>query len=499
MSDNLLQQLKDWRRIAAQNEGAPAFRVFTNKVLENIAELKPANKEELMAIKGIRDRKFAKYGEEILAMTNADKENFDVPGITIGIQPEKPFSVSAYLDFLNQQLSQRRARIQGEISSVNIRERVIYFSLKDAKDESVISCLIWKNDYELSGIDFEIGMEVILGGTPDVYKPTGRLAFKASSAELVGEGALKKAYDQLKKKLDKEGLFAAERKKSLPDWPRRIGLITSKEGAVIHDFLTNLGQYGYQIKFVDSRVEGQTAVHDLIAAIDYFDCKDIDVLVIIRGGGSLESLQAFNNETLARQIAYFKIPVICGIGHEKDVPLASLAADLRVSTPTAATIALNKSWEKARKDIQIMERDIFYKYQQILDTGKRRLEIMSGNLKDNLENILKKFNIIERQLFDKINNLGYALKNIQTLLRHYSNNLAAIFDKNLSKINDRLDNAENRLIIANPLRQLKLGYSIAKINGAVIKSVGQAKQGERIDIQISDGTIESRINNIINN
>ena len=314
MDSNLLQKLKAWRTNAANLEGIESFRVFANKVLENIAELKPSNKEELMAVKGIRD---------------------------------KPFSVSEYLDFVNQKIGVLHSRIQGEISSVDIRERVIYFSLKDLEDGSVISCLMWKGYYERSGIEFEVGMEIILEGVPDIYKPSGRLSFKASLAELVGEGALKKAYDKLKKKLDSEGLFLEERKREIPDLVQKIGLITSETGAVIHDFTSNLGKFGFKIKFRDSRVEGQAAVHDLISAIDYFSDKNIDVLVIIRGGGSLESLQAFNNEMLVRKIANFNKPVICGIGHEKDVPLASLAADKMVSTPTAVTQGLNKSWQEA--------------------------------------------------------------------------------------------------------------------------------------------------------
>ena len=174
----------------------------------------------------------------------------------------------------------------------------------------------------------------------------------------MGEGALKKAYDKLKQKLEKEGLFSSEKKKPIPEFPQRIGLITSETGAVIHDFLNNLGKYGYQISFVNSRVEGQIAVQGLLLAITYFSGKEIDVLVIIRGGGSLESLQAFNNEALVRKIADFKIPVICGIGHDKDVSLASLAADKAVSTPTAVTALLNRAWEKAIHDVVALEKDL---------------------------------------------------------------------------------------------------------------------------------------------
>jgi len=192
-------------------------------------------------------------------------------------------------------------------------------------------------------LDIELGMEIIVDGMPSIYAPSGRFNFQVNTIELVGEGALKLAYDKLKKKLEDEGLFGIARKKEIPELVQKIGLITSETGAVIHDFLNNIGKYGFQIKFFNSRVEGQLATADLLKGIKYFENQDIDVLVIIRGGGSLESLQAFNNEVLVRRIAEFEKPVICGIGHDKDVPLCALVADLLVSTPTAVTTVLNKS------------------------------------------------------------------------------------------------------------------------------------------------------------
>ena len=124
-------------------------------------------------------------------------------------------------------------------------------------------------------------------------------------------------------------------------------MITSKQGAVIHDFLNNIGKFGFDIKMIDSRVEGQGAVEDLLAAIQTFRKKDIDVLVIIRGGGSMESLMPFNNELLVREVVGFPVPVLVGIGHDKDMPLVALAADRSESTPTAVANLLNESWERA--------------------------------------------------------------------------------------------------------------------------------------------------------
>lgn len=469
-SEILLQKLKAWRTNTANLQGIEPFRVFANKVLENIAELKPSNKEELMAIKGIRDKNFAKYGEELLAMINDN----DVDMETQNDQIDKPLSVSAYLDFINQKIGMLHARIQGEISSVEIRERVVYFSLKDSEDGSVVNCLMWKRNYDLSGIEFEMGMEVVLEGTPDIYKPNGRLSFKTSSAELVGEGALKKAYDKLKKKLDAEGLFLEERKREIPDFVQKIGLITSETGAVIHDFLTNLGKYGFQIKFVDSRVEGQAAVRDLISAVDYFFNKDIDVLVIIRGGGSLESLQAFNNETLVRKIADFNKPVICGIGHEKDVPLASLVADKMVSTPTAATHVLNEPWQRAIHRLELNEEKMF----------------------SNFGLIFKNFSRVEESLKQSFVSLHSRIAELGRSIAEYPDIFLNNINRSILRTRQRILSLEKLMLTYNPERQLKLGYSIVRSGGSVIKNINQIKVDQEVEVTMGNGSFESEVKKI---
>ncbi len=498
-SNDLLQKLKEWRKIAAERENIALFRVFSNKVLEDIARLKPATKEDLLAIKGIREKKFEKYGQDILALINKNQGGPELFGYDMEEKTgKKPFSVSEYLGLLNSRLRQQKARIKGEISSLDFKVGYLFFSLKDRDDGSVLNCFMWDRHYRLCGISFEIGMEIIAEGFPEIHKPNGRLAFQVSTAELVGEGALKGAYDQLKNKLEVEGLFAPERKKPLPEFPQKIGLITSETGEVIHDFLNNLGRYGYQIKFMDSRVEGQAAVRDLLSAMDYFDGKDIDVLVIIRGGGSLESLQAFNNEVLVRRIAELVMPVICGIGHERDVPLASLAADLMVSTPTAAAVILNKSWEKALDRIKILERDIIYGYQSALTDKSRWLESLTAELREKADFIFEKFRDIKHRLDNKLAMIAYGLKDAEKAINRFRALLLTNFQKKIDWLSDCLYKAQERLRIVDPMRQLKLGYSIASSRGKVIRSVRQVQRGDEVDILVSDGQIKSRVNNISN-
>ncbi len=491
MDFELLRKLKDWRIEAARKEGVDLFRIFQNKTLEEIAAIKPKTKDDMLAIKGIRTRKFEKYGAQILALVsgNSEPEFTDEKG-------EKLYTVSRFLDLLNNNLRASNARIQGEVSSFDLRGSYLFFSLKDRGDESVLSCFMWNNDYKLYGIELEAGMEIIIDGFPSVHKPTGKLSMQVSAIELVGEGALKKAYDELKKELEEEGLFAPERKKAVPALPGKIGLITSETGAVIHDFLNNLGKYGYQIKFMNSRVEGQIAVSDLMSAVDYFNKQDVDVLVIIRGGGSLESLQAFNNEMLVRKIAGCRMPVICGIGHDKDVPLASLVADLGVSTPTAVAIYLNRTWDDAVKRLAVLERDVLYKYQELLQKEKYLLEEMAGGSRKYFGMIFQEFDGIRHRLKSVLADIGY---NIKSLVKALGDSFGLIFEKFERNFQDRsnfLNETEKRLKIYDPMRQLKLGYCIASAGGRVIKSIKQAKSGDLIDIQVSDGKIKSVINKI---
>ncbi|MEK7574453.1 MAG: exodeoxyribonuclease VII large subunit [Patescibacteria group bacterium] len=514
MNNDLLKKLKDWRIDEARREGVDLFRVLPNAALETIASLEPKTKKELMSIKGIKERKFNKYGLSILALVNggsAVASNKNGTQIRMfassdGVvesnaqeangKNEKPYTISAYLNFLNMEFRKYEARVQGEVSSLDIRDGYLFFSLKDKNDGSVLSCFMWKNNYELCGIALEIGMEVIVGGFPEVYALTGRFNLKVSIIELVGEGALKKAYNELKQKLEKEGLFSAERKKPIPEFPRKIGLITSETGAVIHDFLNNLGKYGYRISFVNSRVEGQVAARSLLSAIKYFDGKDIDVLVIIRGGGSLESLQAFNNETLVRKIADFKIPVICGIGHDKDIPLVSLAVDRAVSTPTAVAVLLNKSWEKIANDISVIEKDLVYQYKEALDLTARRLELFSMNLARFFSNIFQVFEKLRHTVRNNLSKIAYEIKDKRKTLFLFSKSLLDGFKRGFENNGKILDDIEKQLQVFDPARQLKLGYSIVSVSGKVVKTVNQVKVGENLDIKISDGNLKSVVKDI---
>ncbi len=471
MNQNIVQKLKEWRVRKGREENIELYVILHNKTIEAIAEALPINKEEFVAVKGFGEKKYDKYGKEIIAIIKecSGKES----ETTKIIDGEKVYSVSDFLNLINSNLSDFQATIRGEVSSVNKKGHV-YFSLKDKDDESVINCLIWESNYQLAGINLEIGMEIIAHGIPEVYKSRGQFTFKAQAIELVGEGSLKKAYDILKKKLALEGLFDEERKKPLPNLPFKIGLITSKDGAVIHDFQSNLGRFGYKITFVDARVEGVMAVKDLISAVRYFKEKSIDVLVIIRGGGSLESLQSFNNEVLIREIVDFPVPIICGIGHDKDIPLFSLVADMAVSTPTAVTREINRSWEETVVKINQYKSNILSQFQMILNNNRYLIDQYFSQIKHYYQKILKIFESFNQIIKRVLNSFTYVLK----------------YKK------EKIDNIVKSLEQNNPERQLKLGYSIMFSGGKVIKSISQVKKDDLLNSKLNDGEVLSTINKI---
>ncbi len=229
-------------------------------------------------------------------------------------------------------------------------------------------------------------------------------------------------------------------------------MITSREGAVIHDFVNNLGKFGFEILLVDSRVEGQQATKSLLDSVKTLRDKDIEVLVIIRGGGSLESLQAFNNEALIREIVDFPMPVIAGIGHDQDVPLLALAADYMTSTPTAAAHLINQSWEEA---------------------------------------------------YAKIKNFANILNRIPTEIRRISESIdrawlttTEFLDGRIKDIRQILAMAEQMTKLNDPLRQLKLGYSIARQGGKIVRDASQLKRGDTLNIQLAKGETEAEVKNI---
>jgi exodeoxyribonuclease VII large subunit len=232
-----------------------------------------------------------------------------------------------------------------------------------------------------------------------------------------------------------------------------------------------LGKFGFEIVFVDSKVEGIDAVKDLLSAVETLKSKELDVLVIMRGGGSLESFQAFNNEVLVRAIASFPAPVLTGIGHDKDLPLVSMVSDRNVSTPTAVANLLNTSWNEAVYKINMFEEKIFSNFNSMFEVFRRA----------------------EDTLLRAVDRIESSISRSKEIISLHAKDLLSGFENIKSNLENMLLNSEKLIALSNPERQLAQGYSIVKMNGKVLRSVKQTKKGDDLDIMVSDGIINSKI------
>jgi exodeoxyribonuclease VII large subunit len=524
---SLLIDLKNWREEQAHKEGVELYRVMPNAALEEIVHILPKTRDELMSVKGIKEAKFRKYGKDILElvapyivgnvsmsgiplsnesgiMNQELREESGVDSDNLKSPIENPqsdaLSVSRFLDGVNLELSGMAARIRGEVSSVDERDRVTYFSIKDGGDGSTLPCLIFRSAYLMSGVRLAVGDEVIVEGNPEIWKPMGKLSFKCGFIEYAGEGALKKAYDVLFAKLTTEGLLAPERKREIPAFPTRVALLTSRDGAAIGDFMMNVGRHGYRIDLYASSVEGARAVPELLSGLRYFrkHVDRYDVLVVIRGGGSLESLQAFNNEALVREIAEFPIPVIAGIGHEKDITLATLVADAGVSTPTAASRLVRQSWEDGAEQVVRAEHALRMRTADLLSDIREQLAGMDSLLLGYFQDMKERIRTIVERFLSKRETLQFGIRSIHEKSVTFGNGLKKGGISLASIVGDRLSGIEALLKQFDPNRALALGYSLVRLgNGNILRSSKDAKIGDMIDIRFAEGGIKAEVRNIL--
>lgn len=544
MNHELFRKLVLWRNDTAQRSGVERFKILQNKTVELIAEEAPTTYEALADIKGIGKKKLAEFGEEILALvrecTNLSLADSSAPahsrpssdglrgfgGFTPRLaetmlkpphippesnylpnssslfdekveEKEKVFSVSGFLNYLNGIFAERTVLVRGEVSSVQTHPSGIYFTLKDKTDESVMNCYIRPSTYERFGVFLEEGMEVKVGGTPNIYKPKGRLSFLVYTLELAGEGTLKKAYEMLKKKLEQEGLF--DRKRPLPEFIGRVGIITSRTGAVIDDFRKNLYSMGFSLYFYDARVEGVRAVDEVLGGIRWFNAHmpDLDVLVIIRGGGSLEDLQAFNNELVARAVFGSKIPTLCGIGHDRDVPIVSLVADKATSTPSIAAMTINESWRRLREGLPILTQDVAYSFETTLADFCVSVDESFGKLLGYVEQLFLRYTHMEQQLRIALGGIEMRMNELRRKSNEFGWTLVQVLERTMREWVQKLASFETYLDGANPERNLKLGYSIIRNKeGKVVRGIEDIKVGEKITAKLYEGEFISKVEEV---
>lgn len=384
-------------------------------------------------------------------------------------------SVSEFLDVVNMLLSTEDVYVQGEVTGAHPHPTGMYFSLKDEEGGGIMDCYMSPTLYRNIGIELEDGMLVRAGGIASVYKPKGRFSFRVAELELAGEGSLKKAYEALKKKLFEEGLF--DRKRPLPEFVSRVGLITSKTSAAIGDFRKNLAPLGIRILHRDVRVEGDKATPQVRAALEWFNghAADIDVIVIVRGGGSLEDLQAFNDEHVVRAVFGSRVPTLVSIGHERDVPLSQMAADASASTPTGAAQAVNETWERLRDSSQTAQR-LSFAYESVLTSTRADVSGHAHRLGTYLVRLSGAADQLAQRLRHGLSRVGHRIEHIKEATMRYERQLAG----------------------SSPERLLKLGYSIVSDEtGGIVRAAKELRPGQSVRTRLAKGSFVSDVKELL--
>jgi len=383
----------------------------------------------------------------------------------------KIFSVSEFNEFLNSVLQPMIVTVEGEISDWRVSQgKFIWFNIKDENETLQCFSLVYKIHQPV-----EEGMKVKITGYPRIYGKSGRFSFFVEKLELSGEGSLKRAFEILRLKLEKEGLFDENRKRALPRLPETIGLITSQEAAAYSDFVKHLKSRlgGLRVIFTPVAVQGEQAVGQIVAAFDYFNemKEKPNVLVLIRGGGSLEDLKEFNSEEVTRAVFSSKIPVVVGIGHERDTCLAELACDTRASTPTHAAQIIVPSLDELLGEV---ESEIL-KQQNITDQRLHQKIISVQNQTTALRDIIQ----------SKIYEIKFSLQKFLTILEN-------LHDKVKMKKN-QLGSLKHLLISLSPDSVLSRGYSIVRKSGRIIKDVKLLNIGDMVEVKLKKGLFQSQV------
>lgn len=396
------------------------------------------------------------------------------------------FTVTALNEYIKMKLETdealMRVFIRGEISNfTNHKSGHFYFTVKD--ETSRIAAVMFRSSASKLAFIPENGMKVIVGGRVSAYVRDGQYQIYVDTLEPDGVGALYIAYEQLKAKLGAEGLFDEAKKKPLPRYPMRIGVITSPTGAAIRDIINILGRRFpiAEVVLYPSLVQGESAAPQLIEGLRYFnEKKNVNVIIIGRGGGSLEDLWAFNSEALVREVAASELPVISAVGHEIDFTLCDFAADRRAPTPSAAAeLAVPERYELKRK----------------LGNVTARIELLEGKklelLRSTLERMKKSRALTDPRNFidDKRMALGIAEDKLY-------NRITFLLERKKSALAGKTA----KLDAMNPLSVLSRGYGAAfASDGTVIRSAAQVEKGSDISLMLSDGTVRATVCDIVMN
>ena len=387
---------------------------------------------------------------------------------------EHTFSVKEISNYIKQVIDAEAVwnniLVMGEVSSYNVTRGIAYFNIKD--EDSLLSCVLF--NAEKYG-PVKIGDKVLLRGSVKYYVKGGRLSFNAISLQQYGQGELYQKFLQLKEKLTNEGLFDESHKKPLPQDIKRVGVVTSRTGAVIRDIINVSTRRNPMIDIVlyNAQVQGVCAVEQIIEGIKFFDQYDpVDVIVVARGGGSIEDLQPFNEEAVARAVYECNKPLVSAVGHETDFTIIDFVADLRAPTPSAAAELVTTDMSGVVAKLKNALAGLTYE-------ENKRLDMYYTNTTNR---VLKLKNTLDLELNQHNNTL-----------MHYKQNMNVLIDNVLQENAYKMALNLNTLDKLNPLAILKKGYSQLLKDGKSVSTTADLNVGDDIDLRLYKGEAKARI------
>ena len=440
---------------------------------------------------------------------------------------EKYLSVTTLTKYLKMKFDKdpylERVYLTGQVSNFRKRPTHQYFSLKD--DRAVIQATIWSGIYQKLGFDLEEGMKINVVGRVQVYEPSGSYSIIIEKAEPDGVGALALQFEQLKKKLSEEGLFQDRFKQEIPQFAKKIAVVTSRSGAVIQDIITTVTRRfpGVEIILYPTKVQGEGAAEEIARNIARANERDdLDVLIIGRGGGSIEDLWAFNEEIVVRAIFESRLPVISSVGHETDVTLSDFVADKRAATPTAAaelatpvtkldlltylknqerrmSTAVQNTLSKKEKALKVLSQSVIFRQpERLYDGYLQRLDQLQLRLKQsvNSELVRQEQRVLElvhrlEQLspINKVHRYQDRLLQFEKLLR---SQMAVVYDAKVAEVK-RLSEA---LLMLDTSRIVARGYAIVQKEDAVVSSAKDLKKTDQVTLLMRDGQVELEVKDV---
>lgn len=442
------------------------------------------------------------------------------------MEKEQYLTVSALTKYLHKKFTVdpylQRVYLTGEISNFRLRPRHQYFSLKD--DGAKIDAVMFQSAFSRLKFEVEDGMKVLVVGKIDLYEPAGNYQITIERMEPDGVGALYQAYEQLKAKLEAEGLFSAP-KRTIPLFPKRIAVITSPSGAVIRDIITTTRRrYPIaQLVLFPAVVQGEKAADSLVGRLKEVNARgDFDTVIIGRGGGSIEDLWPFNEEKVARAIFDSQLPIISSVGHETDTTIADLVADVRAATPTAAaelaTPVLADELLRIRQDrlrlIKAYQAKLRFERQRLHKLQTSYVFLQPERLYEGYLQKLDSLNLKLRQAFRE--DQTRKQRHLQTVTERLLNvspkerlsfitqqrqqlekDLTNAITNYLRRKEQRLVQATNSLDMLSPLRVMGRGFSYVTVEDKIVKKATDLKVGETVKLHLADGSAQAKVTKVI--